>query len=272
MKYLKIVIVVLFILSVGVFGYSECEKRFGRDNVSPVISGSSEMLELKKGYTQEDLLEGLTASDDKDGDLTDKIMIGNTSRFHSLGRFKVTYVVFDAANNPATFSREVKIVDYTSPTFTLSDPLVYVVGKTRNDYTELGASDVIDGDISSSIRITDTNVNFKTIGDYRINVECSNSFGDIQAVSLPVHIVDTMDLMITINLTQNLVYVNKGSTFDPKKYLDSVEPIYGIDISKDKVKIDSQVNTDKEGCYEVKYTVDGVSGFKGTAWLTVVVR
>ena len=273
MRYLRVVIVILFILSAGVFGYSVYVKNAGKDTVPPVISGSSETLMLESDYTEEDLLKELTASDKKDGDLIDKIMIGSVSRFHSIGKFKITYVVFDSSNNPGTFTREAEITDYTSPVFTLSESLVYAEGNSQKDISSyIGAYDAIDGDISSSVRITDTSVNFKSSGDYKIYVECSNSFGDTQQLSLPVHIVESADLRIKINLSENLVYVDKGSKFEPNKCLSSVEPVYGIEIGNDKVKIESGVKTDTAGCYEVKYTVDGPSGTKGTAWLTVVVR
>ena len=43
-------------------------------------------------------MEGITASDAEDGDLTDQIVAGSFSRFISDGVCSLTYVVFDSAN------------------------------------------------------------------------------------------------------------------------------------------------------------------------------
>lgn len=272
MRYLRTVIVILFIVAAVAFGYSEYRIKVNEDSTLPVITGSNEMLQLNCDYNESDLLTGLSAYDEKDGDLTDKIMVGSVSRFYSTGKFKVTYVVFDSGNNPGTFTRDAEFTDYVSPEFTLSEPLVFTEGNSSSEYESLGAVDVVDGDISNAIRFTYSSVNFKTSGDYQISVEVSNSFGDVQKLNLPVHIVESTNIKMKINLSENLVYIKKGDKFDPKKYLVSVDPLFGEDVDKNTVKITSGVKTDAEGCYEVKYEVSGAGDSRGVAWLTVVVR
>ena len=52
-----------------------------RDPNEPEIVSDREILEIPCEYTQEQLLEGLTASDQEDGDLTSQIVAGSFSRF-----------------------------------------------------------------------------------------------------------------------------------------------------------------------------------------------
>ena len=51
-----------------------------RDVSDPVITSDRDVLEIPCEYTQEQLMEGLTASDAEDGDLTDQIVAGSFSR------------------------------------------------------------------------------------------------------------------------------------------------------------------------------------------------
>ena len=131
-------------------------------------------------------MEGLTAEDEKDGDLTDQIMAGNFSQFIEPGVCNLTYVVFDSSNQAATLTRRVRFTDYEAPKFTLTQPLVFAVGTENNARSYVHAADQIDGDISSMVKLLESNVDYRTAGDYTIQVEVSNSLGDTTQAELPV--------------------------------------------------------------------------------------
>ncbi len=270
MKYLRIVVLILLVLSIGIFAYAEYGELTNIDRTKPVITGSTDTLQLTCDYTEEELLAGLTAYDDKDGDLTDEIMVGSITRFHEKGKSNVTYVVFDSANQPATFTREVEFTDYTSPEIEIITPLVYTEGSGDDFFTHLGATDVLDGDLSSLVRVTDSNVNYLSEGTYSIKTEVTNSFGDLVEMILPVHIVDVIDTRIEITLRKNIVYLEKDEEFNPRTYIQSAT-LDARDYDKSKIKIESHVKTDTPGCYEVKYSADDGKN-RGAMWLVVVVR
>lgn len=78
------------------------------DTTPPVITilgGNPATVECHGTYTD----AGATATDDKDGDLTAAIVISNTVNTTVVGTYTVTYTVRDAAGNPATATRTIKV-------------------------------------------------------------------------------------------------------------------------------------------------------------------
>ncbi len=84
---------------------------FSGDNVKPVISFSSGILNYSAGEDESILLSNVTASDNHDGDITSLIRIANIVPLADGRRASVSYVVKDSNNNTATASQ---IVNYTS--------------------------------------------------------------------------------------------------------------------------------------------------------------
>lgn len=136
-------------------------------------------------------------------------MAGNFSQFIEPGVCNLTYVVFDSSNQAATLTRRVRFTDYEAPKFMLTQPLVFAVGTENNARSYVHATDQIDGDLSSMVKLLESNVDYRTAGDYTIQVEVSNSLGDTTQAELPVHIVEASQLSTDIHLTQSLVYVKK---------------------------------------------------------------
>lgn len=271
MRYIRILVIILFIASLGIYGAARIKEQATEDPTRPVITSDREELEVSTSYEESDLLEGLTAEDEKDGDLTDQIMAGNFSRFIEPGVCNLTYVVFDSSNQAATLTRRVRFTDYEAPKFTLTQPLVFAVGTENNARSYVHAADQIDGDISSMVKLLESNVDYRTAGDYTIQVEVSNSLGDTTQAELPVHIVEASRLSTDIHLTQSLVYLKKGAEFHPEDYVDYVEDMDGNQLDAGSLSISSQVNTGEAGTYQVQYQTDGDTG-RGETWLTVIVR
>lgn len=76
------------------------------DRTAPVISFADDdrQLTYTKKTSEEDLLEGVSAVDDVDGDVTDSLLIEKISETAD-GNVIVTYVALDAANNVTKKSR-----------------------------------------------------------------------------------------------------------------------------------------------------------------------
>ena len=272
MRYVQIGVVVLFVMGMGLYGFSVYQQKKNTDTTIPVITSDMKTISVPCAYTEEQIMEGLHAFDEKDGDLTEEIMLGSLSRFQQPGHSKATYVVFDSANQSALLTRDVIFTDYHSPRFTLTQPLVFAIGSNENPASYVGAQDQLDGDISSLVRMVNRNVVFSVPGDYAMDVEVTNSFGDLAELTLPVHIIEPSELRLTIDLTQPLVYVARGSAFAPAEYLAGVQRMDGTQMSKNIVGISSNVDTSQPGCYEVKYTAQSKAGDRGVTWLTVVVE
>ncbi len=79
-----------------------------KDSVAPVIDGASEKIELEVG-DELDLMAGVTATDDVDGDVTANIVTDGEVDTNTAGTYTVTYKVSDKAGNEASVEREVEV-------------------------------------------------------------------------------------------------------------------------------------------------------------------
>ena len=274
MRYVRMALIVLFVLSLGIFGVSEIMEISGRDTTVPEITSDRDVLEIPCAYTEEQLLEGLTAEDEADGDLTSRIIAGSFSRFIEKGVSNLTYVVFDSSNNAASLTRKVQFTDYHSPRFTLTEPLVYA--EQEGSYTEsmerLGAQDALDGDLEEWIVQTDTDLNYQRAGSYTMTVEVTNSFGDTSSVGLPIHVVSAEQRTMEILLSQSILYISAGQSIDPAAYVTDVLDSSGNSAGTDSVSADSDVDPQTPGVYEIHYEVSDGDGHAGETWLTVIVE
>ena len=106
----KIIVSVLLLLSAGMLGltilfYSRS------DRIAPQIQFNSEEISYSPGDDESKLLEGVTAIDNKDGDLSDKVFIEKIVPAIDGTTATVTYVVVDSSNNVAKVAR---IINYSS--------------------------------------------------------------------------------------------------------------------------------------------------------------
>ncbi len=274
MRALKILSVLIAAIAAVLFATSLVVEYLGRDNTLPQITASSNTLEISCNYTQEQLLEGVTAKDEKDGDLTGQILVGDFSRFIEPGVCDLNYVVFDSSEHMATLTRRVTFTDYHSPRFGLSQPLCFEEGSTNNTEVRslFTANDLLDGDLTDWITYVETDASYSTPGEYTITMEVRNSFGDTVSYTFPIHILEENTQTVEIVLTQGLVYVDQGGTLNPTSYVDSVVGEEGTNYGINQLKVDSQVDTATPGLYEVHYEFQGEDGAYGQTWLTVIVQ
>lgn len=274
MRLVKIGLIIVFLVSAGLFGVTGLMKLGSRGDEKPVIESDGETLEISCEYTKEDLLLGVTASDEEDGDLTDQIVAGSFSRFVDPGVTGLTYVVFDSQGQSASLTREVRFTDYHSPRFALSEPLVFREGE--GSYTEamerLDAVDQLDGSRKDWIVQTDTDVNYSTAGNYTMSVEVTNSLGDTASAGLPVHVVNAQSRNVQIALTQGIVYLEAGEEIDPASYISGVTGPNGAALDPGTVSAQSGVDVNTPGCYEIHYQASDGAGNAGETWLTVIVE
>ena len=251
------------------------QKRFFTDNTPPVISFDSDVFEISVHTKDEKLLSGVTALDNKDGDLSAQVAVKSISKLVGKDTAKITYIVFDSADNMATATRTLRYTDYKKAEFRLSKPLVFEPGATVTLKDRLSAHDVIDGDITPAIKITATALNNTTEGTYPVAVQVTNSLGDTSAVSLTVTIKKHGIYDPYIELTDYLVYADKGASFEPMEYIKSVWDMKqgGKEIfSWGDVALETDLDTGVSGEYDVKYTYTNEKGYSYSAILTVVVQ
>ena len=171
--------------------------------------------------------------------------------------------------NLCTCIRYIRYKDYQRPQFSVTKPLNFSSTKDVSLLDRLTATDVVDGNISSRIRVS-TLSSTDNSEVYKITIQVTNSMGDTAWLQLPVIVQETNPLRPIVELKSYLIYLEAGSSFDPAEYLSSVT-VANVAEPVSKVTIDSNVDTAKEGTYQVMYTYSA-NGSTGSAILTVVVQ
>lgn len=264
-----IVLIAFFFISVASLAVFVSEK-INADPTIPVIKVEEEMIEVSLKATDEELLKGVTAYDEKDKDLTDKIIIESISRFTEKGVSKVTYAVCDSDNNVAKATRKIKFKGYQSPKFKVTGNLCFSLYERIDIKEIITASDSLEGNITSKIVITSDDYSSANAGAYSLDVSVTNKKGDTSTIKLPLIVEDRPISVPEIELKEYLVYAKKGKTVDFKTYL--VDALDSQENSlKDKVTVESNVDFNKPGTYHVHYYVTDANELRGHSVLTVIV-
>lgn len=286
--------VVLMILLFMGYRFYEIRKT---DSSGPVISGGKDKIEVSIYDEEEVLLQGITATDKKDGDVTDSLIVEKISNFYDDGTRTVTYAAFDSDNHISKVEREIFYTDYTSPRFELTGSLRFRAGETVNIEKIVSAQDCLDGDLSNKVKIRmDTTINNRVTGFYRVEYVVTNSAGDTVTLPIDIEIYEPYNNEVELNLERYLVYYT-GEEIDYNAYLKSIRKgnleyafegvelietqmpeqdaeqevpeeadetedaqtegeeteVTSNEISKERVRVESSVNTSKPGVYPVYY-------------------
>ena len=310
MKAIRTLVIILFLISACAYGGLRVYDEFTADETCPEITCDTDTLEVSVEDPEEKLLEGVTAVDNKDGDLTSEIVVESMGPFLSDGSRRITYVVCDNSNNTSRVSRTLTYSDYKSPRFSISQILRFPENKELDILEYLTAEDVLDGNVTNKIRCTKGYIYSKpSAGIYELGYQVSNSAGDVSNIDVTVEIYeqDTVSYTPAIQLSEYVVYIKKGRLFNPYQYLEKVtvgsrtfaistasdeesaeegENVSGLfgDLSnKDTddrvieslhysdIHVDNPVKVEETGTYKVTYTIITADGYTGTTSLSVIV-
>ncbi len=270
MRAVRAILIVLLAVVAAAFGVTEVRKALSGADEGPSISCPEEILEVSVKDGDEVLLRDVRASDPQDGDISDRAIVGGVSKLIEDNTAKVTYYVFDSHDNMSTCQRMIRYTDYQRPSLEVLSPLHFATGESADIISRLAANDVIDGDISQSVRIS-TLVTTNHSQIYSVTAQVTNSMGDTTRVRLPVIYRESAADRPVISLKEELVYLEKGEELTPEDYISSVT-VRGVPRDRSATLIDaSEVNTEESGTYWVWYTYTN-GDFEGISVLTVVVR
>ncbi len=275
MKIVKYAIITLFVVSIAVYTWNWHNNKKNADSSIPVIEIGKEQIDVSVKNMDEDLLKDVVAKDDKDGDITEKIVVESISKFIDKEKkiCKVTYAVSDSDHHVVKASRNIRLTDYRPPRFVLKQSLCFETGSEMSVKDIIGAEDVIDGDISKKVKILSKEISTNISGDNTITAQVTNSLGDTVTLKSVVVIKQENNLSPEITLTKNIEYLKTGDEFQPEKYVKEAKDNQGNKIAAGEVEVSSSsVKTQKPGCYLVEYQVTDKDGNEGFAYLTVMVE
>ncbi len=252
------------------------------DTRPPVLSFSDTVLELSTQDPDSAYMQGVSAMDNKDGDVTASVVVESIRLLDSDGTIEITYAAFDAAGNVRKGLRTARYTDYESPRFSLSRSLTFPQSPSFDIFQFVKAEDALDGDISHRIRITSLDeTSVVTMGMHQLELRVSNSMGETVKLVVPVEVYAAGTYEANLSLTDYLIYLPAGTQLDPESFLDT----YSRGSAKVSLKngmpedvtlqMKNNVRTDVPGVYTVEYRVTqtvGMEDYTGYAKLIVVVE
>lgn len=288
MRRLRTMSIILFIISVAMFGAYWFREKVVKDQTGPVFNIESTVLEASVKEDETALLRGITASDAGDGDVTDSIIVEAVSPFTGTGHRIIKYAAFDSDNHVTHARRELAYTDYTGTRFKLRKPLTFALN-AKNLLEGITAEDCIDGDITGSIKMmSDDEIDTSHVGEYSARLKVTNSAGGVSYLPVTIEIYDSSVRYRgpQVTLSDYIVYVDRGAEFNEEDYIQSVTieseeyslvnsgGTYGAryvpsdaedhTINYSDIDIESDVDTDVTGCYEVNYSFEDTVNNTGT--------
>lgn len=284
MKKKNWIYIVVLCLCLALFAAYWVYNRMITDTTAPAITVEQpeQILEVSVEDPPSVLLAGITARDNRDGDVTASLVVERMGSINDDGTLEITCAAFDKSGNVAKVRRSVRYTDYVGPRFTLTAPLVYTFGSQFDVLNAISASDPFDGNIDHRIKLLLLDESFLSEqGTHTVRFSVTNSLADTEVLELPVEVIQGGRHTGQLKLSEYLVYLPIGQTFDPQDYLYTyVDRGNTISLTLRlpqgiTYQTEGTVDTTVPGIYPVAYTVKYTQGdYSSTAYskLFVVVE
>lgn len=228
------------------------------ENTAPVIV--AEDRSIVQG-TKFNYKEEVTATDNEDGPLTDKIeVVEETVKVDVVGTYQVTYQVTDKNNTTTTKTITVTVTENKKPVITAEDKEV-IQYRELKELDGVSATDEEDGKVE--VKVKNSTVKLDTPGDYEITYQATDAYNQTTEKTIKVTVIK--DDAPVINAEDKTI--TQGTKFDPLKDVTAEDKEEGkiekIEVVKNDVK-------EKEiGKYEVIYKA--VDSYKNETLKTIYV-
>jgi carboxyl-terminal processing protease len=187
---------IALIVLLAVFTLAACEGLdTDGDIVAPIFDGIAD-IEYTMGEDVPDLLDGVTAIDRVDGNLTDSIEVDRGDLdFNEEGVYEVTFTVTDNDGNVRTKTITVTVIepdlDLVAPDILGAVDLEYTIGDDQPDYLAgVTAEDFFDGDLTDEIVVDDSDVNLEEPGTYDLTYSVSDEAGNVEIETVTVTVIE----------------------------------------------------------------------------------
>lgn len=270
--------------------YLKCSNNYITDNygqadiINPVVTILGDNpASIFAGNTYNDA--GATATDDIDGDITNKIIVTSTVNPKYPGTYTVTYTVKDTSSNQTTARRTVHVIDNTGPIITFEPTGDTNYAKSKSTIVTVTDTGAINNDSLKYVWTTSLSqpgvtefttafTNKQTIttpsgatGSYYLWIMASDNSNNETITSSNAFNLDNTKPVITLN-GENNITINKGSVYnDP-----GATATDNVDTSV-TVTSEGTVNPNIEGTYTITYyATDSSSNEAVPVTRTVVVK
>ena len=227
-------------------------------NTAPVIIAEDKTIVQGTKFNYK---EGVTATDNEDGPLTDKIeVVEETVKIDTVGSYQVTYRVTDKNNTTTTKTITVTVTENKKPVINAEDKEV-IQYRELNELDGVSATDEEDGKVE--VKVKNSTVKLDTPGDYEITYQATDTYNQTTEKTIKVTVIK--DEAPVINAEDKTI--TQGTKFEALKDVTAEDKEEGkikeIEVVKNDVK-------EKEiGKYEVTYKA--VDSYKNETTKTITV-
>ena len=243
-------------------------------NAAPIIKAEDKTLTVGDTF---DPKADVTATDEEDGNLTDKIeVLKNEVDTTKPGKYEVTYKVTDSggASHVKTIKVTVnpKMEPLNAAPIIQAEDKTLTVGDEFDPMADVTATDAEDGNLTDKIEILKNEVDTTKPGKYEVTYKVTDSQGASRTKTITVTVnpkIEPLNEAPTIDVTDKEITV--GDKFDPKDGVTAKDKEDGN--LTDKIEIlKNTVDTTKAGKYEVTYKVTDSKGASCTKTIKVTVK
>ena len=227
-------------------------------NTAPVIIAEDKTIVQGTKFNYK---EGVTATDNEDGSLTDKIeVVEETVNIDVVGSYQVTYKVTDKNNATTTKTITVTVTENKKPVINAEDKEV-IQYRELNELDGVSATDEEDGKVE--VKVKNSTVKLDTPGDYEITYQATDTYNQTTEKTIKITVIK--DEAPVINAEDKTI--TQGTKFEALKDVTAEDKEEGkikeIEVVKNDVK-------EKEiGKYEVTYKA--VDSYKNETTKTITV-
>ena len=197
----KLSVIFLVISLLAFLGY-KIYNRMIIDKTPPIVTAPESVLEASVSVTDNDLLRGVKAEDNKAGDVSDTLIVEKLSSIDSENNRIIYYIALDQNNNVGRAQRTLHYTDYQLPEFAMENGCFIVkIDGTINIMNYIKASSVLDGDLSSFIKYSfDSRLDTSTLGEYPLQLYITDSAGGVSKLDTTLVVVSENELHEKIRL------------------------------------------------------------------------
>ena len=220
-----------------------------------ILKGKSEViLNYKEKYNEKGYKAKMIGKD-----LTDKVKVEGTVNYDKIGDYKIKYIV-SVAGIKFSEERIVKVRDTSKPSIELvGEKVAFVCPNTKYKDEGAKAYDNYDKDLTSKIKVEEK--------DDSVIYTVTDSSKNTNSVTRKLVYEDKSSPEIKLNDGEEL-YISVGGSFNDPGY--TANDNCDGDITS-KVTTSGSVDSNKEGTYEITYTVSDSNGNKAEVKRRVIV-
>ncbi|PHG42080.1 DUF5011 domain-containing protein, partial [Bacillus toyonensis] len=223
-----------------------------------------------------DPMTGVSAIDEKDGDITSKIKVDGNVDTSKPGTYEVTYTITNSKGLTIVRKQPVKVKETEgtkneAPVLTVPFTTTLHVGEEFDPMAGVSATDKEDGNLTNKVKYKG-NVDTSKPGKYIVEYWVVDSKGVNATATRSVIVKENEEIpdMEPKLTAPTKTTINVGDKFNPMAGVSATDKEDG-DITS-KVTVDGSVDTSKPGTYELTYTVLDSKGHTVIAKQTVTVK